>query len=383
MAFTLHSHNVRSHHYSEENLMTPFFKIALSAVFVLMATTATVFARTASPLFPVSPVLADSKADELYPSVAGDFLVYSQRRGGSYSVVRTSKSSPRTASGNVNPTVLNEAIRYGVAVNDGGIGYVSSRMGPIGAWMKQPRGDGHVAIGNMGTFRGAIAPANLHASTDGRVWCFDATMQKIRHSELLNEFANPTSSSELIAQSWRIYNSNLFMHRLGYKATKTGVRNKFNPPGLFIFQRPTSQLSMIINAFDGAISPDGKRIVFVRELNGNYDLFMQNINGGKLVQLTDTPYGEFEPAWSPDGKQVAFVSNRHSRGDVHDTSIYVLNLSDGKAHRITNASGATDGGPAWLDGRHLLFHSNRSLRSPQSRTGGDWNIWQADLSGGF
>jgi len=361
--------------------MTLYLKILLAAAIILTAI-GSAAAKSAPPLFPVTPLLTDSRADEFYPSVAGEFLVYSQRKKGIYSVVRTSISSPQTANRDIHPTVLHEAVRYGVAVNNGGIGYVSSRMGPVGAWLKQPRGDEHVAISNMGIFRGAIAPANLNASVDGRVWCFDATMQKLRHSELLNEFSDPAAASELIAQSWRIYNSNLFMHRLGYKATETGVRNKFSPPGLFVFQRPSSQLSMIMNAFDGAISPDGKRIVFVREQSGNYDLFMQNLNGGKLVQLTDTPFGEFEPAWSPDGTQIAFISNRHSRGDVHDTSIYILNLADGQIRRITNASGATDGGPTWLGNKQILFHSNRSLKNPQSRTGSDWNIWQVNLSSG-
>ncbi len=332
--------------------------------------------RAIDPLFPVSPVIATRDAHELYPSVAGDYLVYSQRKNGVYSVVRVNKLNPGQRGRVIARTQLNEMIRFGVALRDGSIGYVSNRMGPISAWMRQAHGDGHVAIANQATYRGALSPMHLAASPDGRLWAFDTTLQKIRRNTLLDEFGDGASHVELLGQSWRMYNTAFFRHKLGYKATRPGTRNDFAPPSLFVFDRNTSQLTMIPNAFDGAISPDGRRIAFVRETNGNYDLWMQDVDGGDLVQLTDTPFGEFEPAWSPDGRHIAFVSNRDSRGNVLNTSIYIMDIMTGRVMRLTNAPSATDGGPAWKDAHTVLFHSNRSLTRPQSRTGGGWNIWQ-------
>ncbi|MDX8402355.1 MAG: hypothetical protein R8K47_06980, partial [Mariprofundaceae bacterium] len=127
------------------------------------------------------------------------------------------------------------------------------------------------------------------------------------------------------------------------------------------------------------LSPDGRQIAFVRETNGNYDIWMQEVDGSELVQLTSNRYGDFEPAWSPDGRKLAFVSNRDAKGDVRATSIYVLDLDSGQVTRVTNAVAASDGGPTWLNDHTIAFHSNRDPKRPQTHTGRQWNIWKVDL----
>lgn len=362
--------------------------IKFRAILILALSTITISSAMAqnepAPLFPLSTVVSDSRADAVYPSVSGGFLVYSQRKHGNYSVVQTSVNTPdNNEERRIVPEQLNEAVRFGVAIRDGSIGYVSNRMGPVSAWMRQAQGDGHVAIGNMGVFKGAIVPMNLHASVDGQVWCFDSTLEKVLQSRAITQFGNAAKHMELLGQTWRFYSSDAFEHKLGYRATKTGNGSKFRQPSLFIFNRDTNQLTMIPNAMDGAISPDGKRIAFVRDTNGNYDIWMQNLNGKNLTQLTSTPFGEFEPAWSPDGKHIAFTSNRDSKGDVLAMSIYTLNLSKGATTRLTQATRAIDGSPAWKDTHTILFHSNRSPSKPQTRTVSNWNIWQVNIQGEF
>ncbi|MFQ5581697.1 MAG: TolB family protein [Mariprofundaceae bacterium] len=331
------------------------------------------------PLYPVNPVIASQHIDEVYPSVAGDFLVYSQRKKNQYSVVRVSRVTPSTIGREIKPDLPKEAIRFGVALQDGAIGYISNRMGPIGAWMRQAHGDGHIAIANMGTFTHALMPANLKASANGRVWCFDTSLEKTRRAKVLDDYSDGFMHEELVGQTWRMYSSDAFRYKAGYAATAPGNVSKFFPPSLFIFDRKSSQLMMIPNALNGAVSPDGKRIVFVRVTGGNYDLWLQNVDGGSLTQLTSTRFGEFEPAWSPDGSKIAFISNRDSKGDVRLTSVYTMDLKTNRVIRLTNAPKATDGGPAWKDTKTVLFHSNRNPKKPQAATISEWNIWQVRL----
>jgi len=329
-------------------------------------------------LYPVSPLIVKKGVDSIYPSVAGDFMVFDTFHGDDFRVERVSSNSPNASSRPVKTMVVREAIRFGVAVKDGSVGFVSNRTGPLSAWMWLGHGESYAAIGQMGSFRGNVPPYHLNATPDGKIWCFDTTFQKVRQGEMLNEFTKHPYA-QLIGQLWRTYDSNNFMHKSGYKATKTGNKNKLSPPVLYVYNRQTVQLNMIPNAFDGTISPDGSKVVFVRETNGNYDLWMQTIDGGELVQLTDSRYGDFEPQFSQDGSKLAFVSNRDYDGTVTRTSIYMMDMQSYQITRLTNARNAVDGGPAWLDENTIVFHSDRSPAKPQSGITSGWNIWKLKL----
>lgn len=347
-----------------------------------MLTTQPLFAArntgSTQPLFPVSPVVVKKGVDSTYPSVAGDFLVFSTYSSGDLRVERVSKYSPLAVSRTIKPMVYRESIRFGVATKDGGVGYVSNRSGPISAWLWLGSGESHVAIGNSGGFRGVVAPFHLNGTADGKVWCYDSSLQKTRQNQMLNEFGD-IAHSELVGQAWRTYDSESFRHKLSYASTETGEKNDFLPPVLYVWDRRNHQLTMIPNAFDGTISPDGNHVVFVRQTDGNYDLWMQTIDGEELVQLTNSRFGDFEPQFSPDGSKLAFVSNRDSKGRVTHTSIYMMDMKSYQVTRLTNAARAIDGGPAWLDAHTVLFHSDRSLKNPQTQTGSQWNIWQVKL----
>lgn len=334
--------------------------------------------ETQPPLYSVSPLIVKKGVDSTYPSVAGDFLVFSTGDGTEYRVERVSKYSPASASRVMKTMVLHEAIRFGVAVNDGSVGYVSNRTGPISAWMWLGNGESHAAIGHMGSFSGSVAPFHLNASQDGKVWCFDTSLQKLRQNTMLAEYVKNTHH-ELSGQLWRTYDSDSFRYKQGYNNTESGKKNKFDAPVLYVFNRVTSQLNMIPNAFNGTVSPDGRHVVFVRETDGNYDLWMQTIDGEELVQLTDSRFADLEPQFNQDGSKILFVSNRASGGAVTKTSIYMMDLKSYKITRLTNARRATDGGPAWLDENTVVFHSNRSLNQPHSKVMSSWNIWQLKL----
>lgn len=55
-----------------------------------------------------------------------------------------------------------------------------------------------------------------------------------------------------------------------------------------------------------AISPDGTRIAFSSNRNGNWDIFTMPITGGAPVQITFDADEEVQPTWAPDGKRLAF-----------------------------------------------------------------------------
>lgn len=67
------------------------------------------------------------------------------------------------------------------------------------------------------------------------------------------------------------------------------------------------------------ISPDGKKVLCVGSTNktknarANLDIYVFNVDGTGLTQLTFNPVHDVCPRWSPDGKAIYFISQRGSK----------------------------------------------------------------------
>ncbi len=67
-----------------------------------------------------------------------------------------------------------------------------------------------------------------------------------------------------------------------------------------------------------AWSPDGSKIAFAAPgVNGNADIFIANPDGYGLFNVTHHPAEDFQPTWSPDGKSIAFVSKREGNWAIY------------------------------------------------------------------
>ena len=114
-----------------------------------------------------------------------------------------------------------------------------------------------------------------------------------------------------------------------------------------------------------AWSPDGERIAFMSDRDGefaHFDIFVMDADGGNQQNLTNNPFDERYPSWSPHGKRIVFSSRRdgHFRSRwVITSEIYVMDANGGNQHRLTENL-KNDRYPSWSpDGERIAFAADR------------------------
>lgn len=118
-------------------------------------------------------------------------------------------------------------------------------------------------------------------------------------------------------------------------------------------------VTRVTNAYP-AYSPDGRRIAYMSNAAGDFDIYVVALEEGTRSRLTDAPGRDGTPAWSPDGRRIAFQSFR----DGH-SQIYVME-TDGSSQRNLSRSPSHDEHPFWSpDGERILFVSDRD--TPEGR----------------
>ncbi|NKB72518.1 MAG: hypothetical protein GKR89_36035 [Candidatus Latescibacteria bacterium] len=104
-----------------------------------------------------------------------------------------------------------------------------------------------------------------------------------------------------------------------------------------------------------AWSPDGRQLAFVSNRGGTLSIFIMNQDGTNLRLLTENPAEIGTPSWSPDGRRLAFTS-----AGPDNQEIYLIDADGSNLINWTNHQ-ANDHSPAWSPtGSQLAFVSNRS-----------------------
>ena len=125
-----------------------------------------------------------------------------------------------------------------------------------------------------------------------------------------------------------------------------------------------------------SLSPDGRRVVFVREeLGGRPHLQLSPMTGPD----SSTPFAQAKPpatddlpAFSPDGRSIAFFSTREG-GD----GLFIVSANGSGAHRLVNAAYDPDWTP---DGREIVY-STESGQDPDAREAPS-EIWAVNVATG-
>jgi TolB protein len=136
---------------------------------------------------------------------------------------------------------------------------------------------------------------------------------------------------------------------------------------------------------DPAWSPDGSKIAFTTDRDGNKEIYVASVDGSNPVRLTSNSAADYEPTWSPNGARIAFVSTRAGSPDIFTMSVDGSNVT-----RLTITPGV-EADPAWSADGRIAFASDRdgpaniyvmnadgSGVTRLTSTGGDHPAWSPD-----
>ncbi|HET6628439.1 MAG TPA: S9 family peptidase [Woeseiaceae bacterium] len=110
--------------------------------------------------------------------------------------------------------------------------------------------------------------------------------------------------------------------------------------------------------------PDSKAIVFSANRSEDWrldpresDVFVVELESGKLTQLTDRDGPDSSPAVSPDGRRIAYVGFDERKRGYENAILYVMNSDGSNVRALTSGLDRSVGNPEWLGNGNGVFVS--------------------------
>jgi Tol biopolymer transport system component len=131
------------------------------------------------------------------------------------------------------------------------------------------------------------------------------------------------------------------------------VTTQVQPAALFWMRSsPNSPATQLTKPWAGvgdrgaAFSPKGNQIAFYSDRAGNNDLYVVNLNGSGLRQLTFTKAADREPSWSPSGDSLVFLSDRSTYTELWMTTLIGVGPGPLPTWQVTSDK-INKGAPDW------------------------------------
>jgi len=147
----------------------------------------------------------------------------------------------------------------------------------------------------------------------------------------------------------------------GTKLLMTLSRGK--SPNLYIKDLATGKLERLTSHFGAdstpTFSPDARQAAFVSDRSGNPQIYVLDLTTKQTRRLSNLNWCD-SPAWSPTGEWIAFAGRAHHKDKM---DIFLVDVTGSQIRQLTHGEGSNED-PAWSpDGRLLAFSTTREGRA--------------------
>jgi TolB protein len=139
------------------------------------------------------------------------------------------------------------------------------------------------------------------------------------------------------------------------------------PPGrhIYVVNVDGTGLRQLTNGPDfdenPSFSPDGKKVVFDRHTSaGKAHIFVVNFDGTGLRQLTNGSFNDSEPVYTPSGRRIVFVSDRDHDVKTDRSDIFAMAPSGANQRVLIDGPRNESEPDTSPNGKRIVFVSNRA-----------------------
>ncbi len=219
--------------------------------------------------------------------------------------------------------------------------YVRSEGGDTELWIMDSDGTGHELFYDGPGFQGGPSwnpdggsivfhQGNPSTSVDFDLWTIDA--------DGTDPVAITTDSTDEIYPSYSPDGTNIAYEKGNQN---TGAMN--------VYIKAANNSLAGVNVTSGTgndirpdYSPNGQSLAISSSRDGDYEIFVINLQGGVIAQVTSNTRLDTEPAFSPDGKLLAY-----SGGESNERDLYVATATAGASETVLVPAAGYDSDPDW------------------------------------
>ena len=130
-----------------------------------------------------------------------------------------------------------------------------------------------------------------------------------------------------------------------------------------------------------AIAPDGRHVAFSALRGAIGDIFMLDLDTGKIENLTDDAFADYGPTFSPDGSYIVYMARVSG-----NEKLFRLDLDTKKKTQLTYGT-HDDAQAKFVDDHTLVFPSTAvnptlPIEPEVAKNGNIFNIWTLDMKTG-
>jgi Tol biopolymer transport system component len=98
-------------------------------------------------------------------------------------------------------------------------------------------------------------------------------------------------------------------------------------------------------------SPSGRKVVFVSNRDGDWDVYVMRRDGSRTRKLTHNKRDDRDPSWSPNGKKIVYTSDRRGVRDV-----FIMRADGSNARAIVQLASDAQA-PVWSPSAQVIVFS--------------------------